>query len=49
MLQCTAVIIRGKFSSSINYTFSNKPFKVNYRQISEDKPTPLLAIKNLLF
>ena len=53
MLTSTTVVIRELRlynSSNIGYIFCNKPFKVFLKhQMSKDKPSPLLAIKILLF
>ena len=54
MLPSTTVVKRRLSSqhtkSNIRYIFCNKPFKAFIEgQMSKDKPTPLLAIKNLRF
>ena len=50
MLPSTTVVIGSNNSSKIRYKFCNKPFKAFLKcQMSKDKSTPLLAIKNLLF
>ena len=51
ILLSITVVIRGLRlcnSSNIRYIFWNKPFKAfREHQMSKDKPTPLLTIKNL--
>ena len=46
----STVVIRGIYSSNITDILGNKPFKAFLeRQMSKDKPTPLLQIKDMLF
>lgn len=50
MLPFSTVVIRGIYSSNISDILGNKPFKAFLdRQMSKDKPTPLLQIKDMLF
>ena len=54
MLQSTTLVIRCLCqlynSSNIRYVLCHKPFVTFLEhQISKDKPTPLLAVKNVLF